>query len=136
MGRATRTVRIEQSSAIAKDEQTASCSYKTMRSAFVFLLLLSCAAPLIHFRLVDEVFESLRDPMGFLSGVYLFLREFGQFSPSFPVAILAALGWSFFRPAHTLKLLTGFTTGFLVFTVAYACYALVVIRVLVPDRAT
>lgn len=136
MSRTTRAMRNEQSSATANDEHAATWSYKTMRTAFVFLLLLSCAAPLIHFRLVDEVFESLRHPMGFLSGVHLFLRELGQLSASFPVAILAALGWSFFRPAHTLKLLTGFTAAFLVFTVAYACYALVVIRVLVPDRAT
>jgi len=125
----------EHSSVIAGDEQTAGWSHKTMRSALVFLFVLSCAPPFIHFRVVDEVFESLRYPMGLLPGVYLFLRQFGEFSAVFPVAVMGGLGWSFFRPAQTAKLLTVIASAFLIFTVAYLCWALVVIYLLAHNRA-
>jgi len=127
------TVKLEHS-AVAPDGQITQWSLKTMRSGFLFLLLLSCAPPLIHFQLVDEVFDRLRDPIGLLPGLYLFLRYFGELSAWFPAAIIAAFGWSFFRPAHTLKLLTVVTVAFLAFTVAYCCHALVVIRLLAHDH--
>ena len=129
-----RTMKNEPSVAIPNAGQTTQWSLKTMRSAFLLLLILSCAPPLIHFRLVDEVFESLRGPVGLLPGQYLFLRHFGELSAWFPPIILAAFGWSFSRPGHTLKLLTAITLAFLSFTVAYCCYALVVISLLAHDR--
>ena len=129
------TVNNEHSSVIAGDEPAAGWSHKTMRTALLFVFALSCAPPFIHFRVVDEVFESLRYPMGLLPGVYLFLRQFGQFSTVFPVAVMAGLGWSFFRPGHTARLLTAITSAFLTFAVAYLCWALVVIYLLAHNHA-
>ena len=129
------TVSNEHPSTIVGGKQAAAWSHKKMQKALAFLVGLSCAPPFIHFRLVDEVFDSLHYPSGLLSGVYLFLREFGELSAVLPVAIIAGLGWSFFRPAHTAKLLTIITLAFLIFTVAYLCWALVIIYVLAQNRA-
>src|SRR3954465_12773189 len=102
------TVKVEHSP-LASAGQATQQQLKRLRAAFLFLLLLSCAPPFIHLRLVDEVFDSLRDPVGLLPGLYLFLRFFGELSAWFPAVIIVAFGWSFFRPAHTLKLVTGIT---------------------------
>ena len=101
----------------------------------VFLLLLSLSPALIYYRLIDDALEGTRYHWGLLPAHFLFLRFFGQFSACCPVGIAAAIAWSFFRPARTRQLLTFIIFAFLVFTVALASYALVVIRFALPNSA-
>lgn len=120
---------------IVRDNQLTELPPKTSRLVFSFLLLLSIAPSFLYYCLVDEGLEGLRVFGGLLPGFYLFLRWFGQLSACFPVVIVVALGWSFFRPAHTRQLLKFVAAGFLAFTVAFLCYALVVIYSLISSRS-
>ena len=123
-------MKVEHKSGVDRDEHPASMPRRQARTALLSLLLLSCPAPFLYYRLLDQGIEAVRYPWGLLPAHFLFLRYFGQLSGCFPVAIAAALLWSFFRPAHTRQLLTLSTVALLIFAVAFAAYAIALLGLL------
>jgi len=123
-------VKDEHKSAGDRDEHPATLPPRKARAAFLFLLLLSCALPLLYYRLLDQGIEAVRYPWGLLPAHFLFLRYFGQLSTCFPVAIASAFLWAFFRPSHTRQLLTLSTVALLIFAVAFAAYAIALLGLL------
>ena len=88
----------------------------------------------MHYRFIEHHLDGVRYPWGLLPAEYLFFRWFGELSAWFPAIFCGAFGWSFFRPGSTRYLLPICTTAFLIFTVAYACYAVLIVAILLANR--
>lgn len=125
---------MEGAKAPVNDSQT-NPSLSKLRLLLFALAVISCALPFLHYRLIEHNLDGVRYPWGLLPAEFLFFRWFGELSAWLPFICLAGLGWSFRCPQQTRGLLGFSTTAILLFSIAYACYALLIVWVLLKMRA-
>ena len=58
----------------------------------------------MYYHFIEGYLNGVRYPWGLLPAEYLFFRKLGRLSAWFPFGCLAALVWSFIRPAASVIL--------------------------------
>ena len=89
----------------------------------------------MHYQIIHNPLDGLRYPWGLLPAELLFFRWLGKGSVCFPFAFAAGFFWSYHNAPSTLRLLVLGAAAFLIYTIIYLCYSLLIVFILLNRPA-
>src|SRR5690242_9756698 len=89
---------------------------------YVFFLVVSCAIPFLHGRVVNAALEATRDPI-LLPAPFLLLKWLSGVGETLAVIVLACAVCCCCYPRRAVVLSAGLAFLLLTFTTIYGCYA-------------